>query len=380
MPKVTVIVEYAESLLPPTDLTMMTPQDRDLLVTLLRWGNDPAIQAGESFAFLVVQSLNDLHPALRAASSGYYAIEVPLPDREARLNFIETNLEARTEDAAAGGPALLESDVEPDEFANLTAGLSLIHIENILMRAALAGKLTRELIREEKTALITQEYAGLIEMMDPDGGFETVGGMEMQKTWAEVELIRPAREGRFKDMPMGVILVGPPGTGKTFLVSAIAAEVKFNAVALKMQNILGGIVGTSERNLSKVLSVLPSLAPVMIFMDELDQSDISARGNNSGNPVAKNLFSQLLQFLGNPANRGKVVFFGASNRPDLIDDALLRFGRIDAIIPILLPEQNERKAMAQATARKLDITLTEEAARVIAADSDKYSSPPTWPR
>ena len=217
-------------------------------------------------------------------------------------------------------------------------------------------------MRAEKTALIAQEYAGLLEMMDPTNGFEIVGGMEQLKAWAQAEIIRPVRENRLKDMPQGVIFVGPPGTGKTFFVKALGKEIGFNAVALNMQNILGGIVGTSERNLARALSVVKSLSPVLVFMDELDQSDVSARGNNSGNPVAKNLFSQLLQFLGDPRNRGRVVFFGASNRPDLMDDALLRFGRIDAIIPVLLPEQTEREAIAQATARSLGIDITYQAA------------------
>ena len=175
-------------------------------------------------------------------------------------------------------------------------------------------------------------------------------------------------------MPQGVIFVGPPGTGKTFFVKALAKEIGFNAVALNMQNILGGIVGTSERNLARALSVVKCLSPVLVFMDELDQSDVSARGNNSGNPVAKNLFSQLLQFLGDPGNRGKVVFFGASNRPDLMDDALLRFGRIDAIIPVLLPEEPERFAIAHTTARRLGFMITDPAAEFIAFHSDKYSA------
>ena len=362
--KVTVILEYAETLLPAADLPMMSPDDRNLLVTLLRWGTDPTLNAAGNFAFLLVQNLTDLHPALRAGSSGYYAIEVPLPDREARKNFIEWYLETQP----------IESEIGTDEFANLTAGLSLIHIENILLKAALAGRLTRDLVRAEKTALIAQEYAGLLEMMDPTNGFEIVGGMEQLKAWAEAEIIRPVRENRLRDMPQGVIFVGPPGTGKTFFVKALGKEIGFNAVALNMQNILGGIVGTSERNLARALSVVKSLSPVLVFMDELDQSDVSARGNNSGNPVAKNLFSQLLQFLGDPSNRGRVVFFGASNRPDLMDDALLRFGRIDAIIPVLLPEEPERLAIAQATARSLGFIITAAAAEFIAVDSDKYSA------
>ena len=93
--RVTVILEYAETLLPAADLPMMSPDDRNLLVTLLRWGTDPTLNAAGNFAFLLVQNLTDLHPALRAGSSGYYAIEVPLPDREARKNFIEWYLETQ---------------------------------------------------------------------------------------------------------------------------------------------------------------------------------------------------------------------------------------------------------------------------------------------
>ena len=175
-------------------------------------------------------------------------------------------------------------------------------------------------------------------------------------------------------MPQGVIFVGPPGTGKTFFVKALGKEIGFNAVALNMQNILGGIVGTSERNLARALSVVKSLSPVLVFMDELDQSDVSARGNNSGNPVAKNLFSQLCSSLATRTTAASVVFFGASNRPDLMDDALLRFGRIDAIIPVLLPEEPEREAIAQATARSLGVNLVPNAAYQIASNSDKYSA------
>ena len=122
-----------------------------------------------------MQNLTDLHPALRAGSSGYYAIEVPLPDREARKCFIEWYLE--TQPITSDDSTELAEVLGTDEFANITAGLSLIHIENILLKAALAGTLTRDLVRAEKSALIAQEYAGLLEMMDPTAGFEIVGGM-----------------------------------------------------------------------------------------------------------------------------------------------------------------------------------------------------------
>lgn len=362
--RVTVIVEYAETLLPAADLAALGPDERDLLVTLLRWGSAPELQASDSFAFLLVQNLPDLHSALRAGSSGYYAVEVPLPDREGRLRFIEWSLTARP----------IPYDLGPEELANITAGLSLIHLENVLLQAELEGRLTRDLVRQHKAQLIQQEYAGLLEMLDPTYGFEAIGGMEQIKAWATAEIIRPVREARLADMPQGVLLVGPPGTGKTYFVKGLAREIGFNAVALNMQNILGGIVGQSERNLARALAVVKSLAPCLVFMDELDQSDVSARGNASGNPVAKNLFNMLLQFLGDPANRGRVVFFGASNRPDLMDEALKRSGRIDAIIPVLLPEEPERAAIAHAAAKRQETELGPRTAAFIAERTDKYSA------
>ncbi len=362
--QVAVIVEFAETILPAADLTTMSPDDRTTLVTLARWGSDPEIAAAGNVALLLTQNLADLHPTLRSAASLYAAIEIPLPDLAARTAFITWTADHRKVALA----------LSPIQIARMTAGLSLIHIENIFMQAELSGELTLDLVRSLKTSLIETEYAGLLDVLDPTYGFDAIGGMQPLKDWARREIIQPAQEGRSQDMPQGVVLVGPPGTGKTFFVKGLAKEIGFNAVALSMENILGGIVGTSERNLARALAVVRSLAPVLVFMDELDQSDVSARGQSSGNPVAKNLFNMLLRFLSDPGNRGKVIFFGASNRPDLMDPALLRFGRIDAIIPVMLPEEADRAAIAQASARSQAIDLPPTVAAHIAARTDKYSA------
>lgn len=363
--RVAVIIEFAETIMPAADLTTMSPDDRTALVTLARWGTDPDIAASDNVALLLTQNLADLHPTLRSAASLYAAIEIPLPDLVARQTFIEFSIQARPE---------VQLALPPDQMARMTAGLSLIHIENIFMQAEASGALTVDTVRALKTALIETEYAGLLEVLEPAYGFESIGGMDALKQWAEREIIRPAQDGRTQDMPQGVVLVGPPGTGKTYFVRGLAKEIGFNAVALSMENILGGIVGTSERNLARALAVVRSLSPVLVFMDELDQSDVSARGQSSGNPVAKNLFNMLLRFLSDPGNRGRVIFFGASNRPDLMDPALLRFGRIDAIVPVLLPEEPDRAAIARAAARSQAIGLADEVAGHLAANTDKYAA------
>jgi hypothetical protein len=164
-------------------------------------------------------------------------------------------------------------------------------------------------------------------------------------------------------------------THNTHLVRALAKEAGFNCVALRMENILGGIVGTSERNLARALAIVRSLAPVLLFVDELDQTDVSNRGQGSGNPVAGNLFNQLLQFLSDKANQGRVLFIGASNRPDLIDAAFKRFGRVDAIIPVLLGDAPERLAVAQAAAGSQGLALAEDAAQAASGPAtNRWSS------
>src|SRR5207248_5393078 len=125
--------------------------------------------------------------------------------------------------------------------------------------------------------------------------------------------------GKAVNAPIGLLRVGPPGTGKTFFVRALSKEIGFNAVLLNLANILGGIVGESERNLKKFFTFARALAPVLIFIDELDQTDISRRGTGSGNPVAANLFNSMLQFMNDETLRGRVIVVFASNRPDLID-------------------------------------------------------------
>lgn len=117
-----------------------------------------------------------------------------------------------------------------------------------------------------------------------------------------------------------------------------------------------------------------SLAPVLVFFDELDQSDMARRGTFSGNPVASNLFSQLLQFMSNELLRGQVLMFFASNRPDLIDPAMLRLGRMDAIIPVLLPDEAARGGIITAQAALQEVTMAREVVAELAARTRDYSA------
>ena len=361
--KAVVIISHAETILPAGELDRMPAAERTLLVQMLEWGR--ADSPLPNPLILVVKSLTELNAGLRAATSGYRAIELPIPTAEQRLAFIEW--------FTAAQPVNFEG-LTAQDLANQTAGLTLVHVENILLEADQSGRLTVEASRRMKDDMIRSEYAGLVEIMEPSYGFDAIGGMERIKAWAKTEIIEPVKQGRTADCPKGVILVGPPGTGKTYFVRGLAREIGFNAVSISMDKILGGIVGESEKRMARVLGLVKALAPVLVFMDEIDQSDVAQRGNGSGNPVASNLFSQMLQFMSDEGNRGRVVFFAASNRPDLIDPAMMRFGRTDAVIPVLLPNEAERAAILAAQAKTQGAQISAEATQAIVSRSANYSA------
>lgn len=366
--KVAVIIDYADLLCPPQDKALLSPDDRALLVKLLSWAEDERLSRCDNPLFLLSRNAGDLHPDLR--SGAYKQLEIPLPTRTERAMYLAWYTEKRAEQ---GKPIALV-DITPDELANLTAGLTLRDVEDILLLSARSGGVSRALVKARKDALVTAQYSEIAEMIDPlPGGFTGLGGMDQLVAWARTEVIAPLAQGR-RDVPKGVLLVGPPGTGKTYFVRALAREVGFNAVMLRAENILGGIVGESEKKLKRFFAFARALAPVLVFVDELDQSDLSRRGNGSGNPVAANLFNQMLQFMSDESLRGQTLVMFASNRPDLIDPALLRFGRVDAIVPVLLPDEAARRGIICAQAAGQGAGIEETAVAVIAEQSENYSA------
>jgi SpoVK/Ycf46/Vps4 family AAA+-type ATPase len=369
--KVAVILDYADKLMPAQDKGTMADDARKLLVLLQSWGVDRSLGNTNNPVFLLTRDLDDLHKDIRSRVSGYKAIEIPLPGYDERLAFVRFFLNRRVENKKKAIPLV---DITAQELARLTAGLNLKNLEDLLLLAAKAEGVTSDLVKKVKDEIIATEYRGLVEIIDPLAkGFAAVGGMDKTIAWFKDEIIAPIRAGESGDIPKGILLVGPPGSGKTFMVRALAREIGFNAIALNAENILGGIVGTSERNLKTALELARSISPVLLFVDEIDQSDMSRRGNTSGNPVASNLFSALLRFMGDPSLRGKVIVFFASNRPDLLDSALTRFGRIDETIPVRLADEKGRLGIVYAQADLQQCSIEEGAAEYIAKTAVKFS-------
>ena len=334
--KTALIIDFAETLVPEGDMSFLSPQDRESLIFLQRWARDPVIMQN-SLVILITRTLTDIHEALRAASSRIEAIEIPLPDFEARLSYIQFTHEEKEN---------LDLDIEPKEFARLTAGLSKIHIEDVRLRAKEEKTLSpRELIQERKKEIIRNEFGDVIEILEPQFGFENIGGNTKLKNFFQKNLIKPIQEGNLRRVPMGVLLLGPPGCGKTIFMQAVARESGINCVILNLAKILGQYVSTSEKNLEKALRCIESLAPSIVIIDEIDQSFQRGEGGDTG--VSNRLFKRLTEFMSDTSHRGRVFFAAASNRPDLIDSALKRPGRFDKKIPFLCPNEEERKEIFQ---------------------------------
>ncbi len=361
VPATAVIISFAETIFPANDLSNMSSEDRTVLVTLQRWAREPEfIQVGPP-VFLIAENLAEISPTLREASSRIEAIEVPYPTLDERKDYLEALIDAHKVTA---------KDV--DRFAAMTAGLKKIHIEDIILRARLENReVNADLIKTRKDEIVRAEFAEVLELIDPEYGFEAIGGMDYVKDFFYRNVINPIKTGNLRRVPLGVLLPGPPGTGKTLLASAVAKESGLNCAALNLSKIFNQWVGSSERNLDKALSCLDALAPCLIVIDEIDQSGMN-RENSGDSGVSNRLFKRLLEYMSDTGHRGKVVFIGLTNRPDLMDAALKRPGRFDRKIPVLPPNEDERKAIFEVMFAKYEIVHETNLGKV-ASQTDGYT-------
>lgn len=337
-PRVLLFMDYAETLVPKGEVATMSAEDRTCLITIDRWGHDKVIDERGHMVALVTANVFDVNPMLRVGSSKYKLLEIPLPDLAARRSFIESYRQLKQLD-----PDAFQWQVQPAYLANATAGLGLIHIEDIFLLAEADGVLTYELVKERKADIMAGEFAEVLESFDPRFGWEAIGGMERIKDFFDRSVIRPMREGRTRRCPQGVLMLGPAGTGKSAVAEAVAKESGINFVILNPARIFQGLVGSSERNLEKAISGIKQMAPVICFCDEIDQA--FQRGSSGDSGVSNRLFKRIMEFMADPGNRGRILFLAASNRPDMLDAAFRRPGRFDKKIPFLTPEPADRQAI-----------------------------------
>ena len=377
--RIAAVIEYAETIVPAADVSLSTTDDRSSVVTLHRWSLLRQMEKSDSIIILIAENLTELHPKL-VANPRVATVHIPMPAKEERAAVI------RHVD-----PSL--SDAEVDRLAEITAGLKNVQIKAILTPADAASEdaedkirfitsilgasatreraeklaaITRGMPKEEvrkliapegkvpepqgedhaeidrlvaarKRDIIERECFGLIEFVQPQHGFDFVGGMDEVKRDL-MSVAKNIRDGHRSRCPMGILFTGPMGTGKTFVCEAFAKECGLTAIKLK--NFRSKWVGATESNLEKILSVIQAIGQILVIIDEGDRAFGGGEGESDGGTSSR-VIARIKEFMSDTDNRGRVLFVLMTNRPDKLDIDIKRAGRLDRKIPFLYAQTPE---------------------------------------
>ncbi|REG32147.1 SpoVK/Ycf46/Vps4 family AAA+-type ATPase [Archangium gephyra] len=347
------IIDFAETLVPGGEMSHLSAEDRFVLATLEKWAHDPQFLGGDASVVLLAENLADV--SQRLSRNPYVAaIELPLPTEEERLEYVRYKLEGKKLAAV--------SDVPLAGLAKMTAGLSRINLDRVLTEALERDvRITTDLLKEKKKELIQAECHGLLEFIEPVHTLDAVAGHGKAK-----DMLRHAanalKKGRIEVMPMGYLVSGPVGTGKTFMVSCFAGEIGIPVV--KFLNFRSQWQGVTESNLEKIFNLLKALWPVAVMVDEAD-TFLGNRDSGGDSGTSSRIFGSIASFMGNTVYRGKIVWFLLTARPDLLPIDLKRQGRAEEHLALFYPEtEAEReelfKVMQKKTGLKLDVTSISE--------------------
>jgi SpoVK/Ycf46/Vps4 family AAA+-type ATPase len=339
--QVAVIINFLDTVIPTGDISYMSGEDRTNLVALQRWITSSRLLKKDNIVVLISENVTEIHPRIRQ-SSRLAAIEIPYPDDAERLEFIRYQRQQLTN-------LKLES-VTDEQMSLMTSGLNRVHLSSLLRSAAAdADGLTVEKIRQKKKELIEAETVGLVEFVHPRHGLDAVGGMTKAKEYMK-SIAKTMLEGNTEEVPMGILISGPVGTGKTFLAESFAHDCGLNVVAFK--NFRERWVGSSEANLEKILNLLQTLAPIVVIVDEADAT-LGSRDSGGDSGVDARIFSKLAASMGNTKNRGRILWILMTSRPDLLPIDLKRQGRAEEHISLFYPEtETERLEIVEAMVRK----------------------------
>jgi transitional endoplasmic reticulum ATPase len=210
----------------------------------------------------------------------------------------------------------------------------------------------------------------------PNVSWEDVGGLDNIKRDLKEAVEWPLKyAGAFKRLGIrpsrGILLYGPPGTGKTLLAKAVAKESEANFIQIKGPSLLSMWVGKSEEGVRKIFERARQVAPCIIFFDEID-SLAGRRGVEQGNKVTERVLNQTLAEMDELESLNDILIIGATNRPDMLDPALLRPGRFDKILLVNAPEEEGRKKILEVHTKNMPLAKDVNLAEIV-KNTDGYT-------
>lgn len=344
--RIVLIIDYAETIIPADEIGNLDEIDRYCLVTLNRWSHEPQFTRGDISILMLTENLTDINPRL-STSPSTVKVSIPLPDFTVRTQFLQF-LESQDQ-------LLLERGLNAERIGALTSGLNLLNLNQLVAESYQEDKpISLEYLRNRKRSIIENEAAGLLEFVDTEHDLSFVAGHDFVKKRFQ-SAARALKQNRTDVLPMGYLIAGPIGTGKTFLVSAFAGEIGIPMV--KLRNFRSKWQGATESNLEKVLNILRAMAPVAVMIDEAD-AFLGERDSEGDSGTSSRVFAQIASFMGNTDYRGKIIWFLITCRPDLLPIDLKRQGRAEEHLALFYPDSIEEKVeLFKTLQRKLDIKV-----------------------
>lgn len=302
--------------------------------------------------------INAIDPALRRPGRFDREMEIGVPDKEGRLEILQIH--------TRGMP--LEKDVDLGTIANMSHGFVGADLQAVAKEAGIRAlrkvlpeiDLTTENIPSDilkKIVVTMDDFLSVIKEIEPsalrevfveipDVKWEDIGGVAEVKQELQEAVEWPLKyHGLFVHSdatpPKGILLYGPPGTGKTLIAKAAAHESEANFISIKGPELLSKWVGESEKGVREIFRKARQASPCIVFFDEID-AIAPTRGLGSDSHVTERVISQLLTELDGLEVLSDVIVIAATNRPDIIDAALLRPGRFDRLLYVPPPDKEAR--------------------------------------
>jgi transitional endoplasmic reticulum ATPase len=362
-----VFIDEIDSIAPKRDEVSGEVEKRIVsqLLTLM----DGMKSRGKLVVIAATNRPDSIDPALRRPGRFDREIEIGIPDDEGRFDilsihtrgmpidekvdlkqisktthgFVGADLEVLSKEAAMRSlrRILPEIDLDEDKISS-----------EILQRIQITNEDFRDALKEVRPSALRE-----VQVQIPNVSWDDVGGLDQLK-----EELREAVEWPIKhkeafdyvnvETPKGILLHGPPGTGKTLIAKALAKMTESNFISIKGPELLSKWVGESEKGVREIFRKARQAAPCIIFLDEVDALVPRRGSGDSGSHVTENVVSQILTEIDGLEELHNVLIIGATNRLDIVDEALLRPGRFDRIIEVPTPDEKGRKHIFEIHTKK----------------------------
>ncbi len=339
---VALIVSWAELLIPAQELSTLELEQKKVLVTLLEWAKNKSILQQNITVVLTTSNLNFISPQI-SSNTDISKILIDFPDQDERKKTVQKFLKYFK----------IKTDLSQITISKLINGLNRKAIFELFLNFK-DKEIVIDDLSKVKKELIEKENAQFFEFVETARTLDNLAGQDKAKKRLR-EDAKLLKDGRLEAVPMGYLICGPVGTGKSFLAECFAGEAGVPVVKLK--NFRDRWVGSTEANWEKVLTTLQNLAPVVIMIDEADAA-LGNRDENGDSGTDKRVFASLAQTMGDTTNRGKLIWMLLTSRPELLPVDLKRQGRAEVHIPLFYPKNiAEKLVLFQVLAKKIGLKV-----------------------